>query len=315
MKPSYQDQQLLPIRIDVSSDDKQLRIIETLLVDKTVWPVPLVTSQGVDELENSLSENAWYYAKSVLGDAEVNGMGRTVRHFTGRLELWSKRLLEKIHACILPQFLAIFRSDNKRKADQAVSAQPSETKKIKQEVPSSAADTGPAGQSNQDKTSSSNNGAPAASAGVPNHDAHSNPTQTLTLEQRKKAAAVRAIRLLKSSTIPIRIRLSVHGTRVHDDLLWDPKLDSSPLLLAESIGNDLNLTPDAIQALAISITEQVCGLELPSDPSVLEKDEGGPEERRNTSAAWSLDQRVNVTNVAHLVAHHRPPKTQPASQQ
>jgi len=41
---------------------------------------------------------------------------------------------------------------------------------------------------------------------------------------------------------------------------------------------------------------------------VIEEDEGGPQERRNLTAAWNLSNRTHVTNVAHLVAQHRPGK-------
>jgi hypothetical protein len=39
-------------------------------------------------------------------------------------------------------------------------------------------------------------------------------------------------------------------------------------------------------------------------------DEGGPPDRRNATAAWPLEQRVHITNVAHLVAQHRHKQTE-----
>jgi hypothetical protein len=58
--------------------------------------------------------------------------------------------------------------------------------------------------------------------------------------------------------------------------------------------------------MAVSMTEQLWGLNLPPDPEQFEVDEGGPQDRRNTTAAWALEQRVQLTNVAHLVNQYRP---------
>lgn len=332
--------QLIPIRINVATDDKNLRIVETLLIDRTVWPVPLVTRDGLDALEKSLSDNAWYYARSVLADAEVAGMGRTVRHFTGRLELWSNSLLEKIHACILPQFLAAFRGEyktRKRRAAGSISlkAESSEKKSKLEETPATVQSTATSTNSstthtttaatthqNADKsqatpsaTNASTTTASATNTTVTNTDIAKDPKDIKSREQMKRIATMKAIAILKASTVPIHIRLAAHGVRVHDDMLLDPALDDlvNPIQVAESIGEDLNLPPEIVQALAVSITEQLYGLELPPDHAKTEKDDGGPEERRNLSGAWLVDQRVNVSNVAHLVALYRPPKSSSSS--
>jgi hypothetical protein len=36
-------------------------------------------------------------------------------------------------------------------------------------------------------------------------------------------------------------------------------------------------------------------------------------DKDNVTAAWALDQRVHITNVAHLVSHHRPIQPQAGS--
>ena len=96
----------IPIRVDVTSNDDEtkLRIVDTLLLDRNVLPLP----------DASLPENALYIAKSMLADAEVIGMGRTVRHFTGRLDLWSWDMIEQIEKCILEQLVAAFEEDSER---------------------------------------------------------------------------------------------------------------------------------------------------------------------------------------------------------
>lgn len=231
-------EKLIPIRIDVTSDDEsKLRIVDTLLLDRSVLPLPLER----DRLEESLAENALYMAKSILGDAEVIGMGRTVRHFTGRMDLWSWDLVEKIHKCILDQLYAAF--------DDAAASEPLKKKSKTDEI---------------------------------------EPRDAKDMNKQSD-----------SKLIPIRIRMEIHGHRIHDDFLWDPSLGDTidPLMLAASIGNDLNLPPEAIQELAIHIAEQMFGLTIPDD--------GPPEDAvtpigPTTTAAWTLDQRSHQSNISHL---------------
>lgn len=82
---------LVPIRVDVSSDDKTLRLVETMLFDPTCWPIPLMAP-----LSLSVENNVQLFANMILSDCETNGMGRTIRHFTGRLELWTDSLQAKL---------------------------------------------------------------------------------------------------------------------------------------------------------------------------------------------------------------------------
>ncbi|CAJ1962421.1 unnamed protein product [Cylindrotheca closterium] len=82
---------LVPIRVDVSSDDKTLRLVETMLFDPTCWPIPLSVP-----LSLSVEDNVQLFANMILSDCETNGMGRTIRHFTGRLELWTESLQAKL---------------------------------------------------------------------------------------------------------------------------------------------------------------------------------------------------------------------------
>jgi len=89
---------IVPIRIDVLSEDKTLRIVDTLLFDPACWPVTLY-----QPLYTSLEENITLMAHTILSDAEVQGMGRTVRHFTGRLDLWSPKLQKAVEDQLRPQ--------------------------------------------------------------------------------------------------------------------------------------------------------------------------------------------------------------------
>lgn len=93
---------LIPVRIDVASNDKTARVIDTLIVDPTCWPIPLYSP-----LQESVERNIQELAYTVLSDAEVLGMGRTVRHFTGRVDLWSPELQLKVENQLRPQIWAI----------------------------------------------------------------------------------------------------------------------------------------------------------------------------------------------------------------
>jgi hypothetical protein len=93
---------LIPVRVDVSSQDKSVRVVDTLLVDPTCWPIPLYAP-----LQESVERNIREYAYTILSDAEVAGMGRTVRHFTGRVDVWSTELQTKMEDQLRPQLWAI----------------------------------------------------------------------------------------------------------------------------------------------------------------------------------------------------------------
>jgi hypothetical protein len=106
---------LIPVRIDVTSDDKSIRIVDTLLMDPTCWPVPLYAP-----LHESLEQNVEELAHTVLSESEVIGMGRTVRHFTGRVDLWSNALQTKIEDQLRPQLWAIVNNTNTQKGLSSV---------------------------------------------------------------------------------------------------------------------------------------------------------------------------------------------------
>jgi hypothetical protein len=93
---------VVPVRVDVLSDDQTLRVVDTLLMDPTCWPIPLRAP-----LHESVEENITHLAHSVLSDAEVQAMGRTVRHFVGRVEVWSPSMQQKVEEQLRPQLWKI----------------------------------------------------------------------------------------------------------------------------------------------------------------------------------------------------------------
>jgi hypothetical protein len=93
---------LIPVRIDVLTDDRLLRVVDTLLIDPTCWPISLCAP-----LNETVERNITHLAHTVLSDAEVQGMFRTVRHFTGRVDIWTPQLQDKVEEQLRPQLWKI----------------------------------------------------------------------------------------------------------------------------------------------------------------------------------------------------------------
>ena len=319
---------LVPIRIDVFADDKSLRIVDTLLLDPTVWPIPfpqhaLIGSNNNNNTMNTydaartswIESNVQLLANEVLADQECLGMGRTARHFTGRVDLWSDAMQTLIADQIRPQLVQVALGTAttarqrplvaiKRKASTAADENDVKgTKKTK--IDSMEVDI-------PEKESTNDNAQETTNEGQQSLKETETPETTAPAPAKEKENSTEASQKLpgKSQLIPIRIRLLVHGVRIHDDFDWDPCLGMSPLELAEAMGRDLQLSDEAVVALAIDMAEQIHGLVVLPDEEGTEGDEGGPPDRRNATAAWPLEQRVHITNVAHLVAQHRHKQTE-----
>ena len=279
---------LLPIRIDVTSDDKSFRIVDTFFLDPGVWPQQHRQPQpSVDDgatnrrgaaltlfeplsLSSIVRGNCRFLAERLLEDSLVMGMGRTARHFTGRLpaDTVPRSVQLQVENQIFDQVWAFLNSTSPPK--------PSESRKR-------ARDT--------DAT---------------------NEDLSLGEKAIKKEQ--------ETALISIRIRMSAFGVRIHDDFDWDPTVPISPLEIARSIAHDLNLSTELELAVAMDIAEQILSGQLRQkeqermdqslasagmssfvvdlDPSI--------KDIRNTTAAWQIDPRAHVSNVAQLVQLHQP---------
>ena len=98
MSCQLQPANLVPLRVDVCTGDGHVRIVDTLMFDPKCWPIPLLPP-----LHESVEHNVRELAHSIISDAEVIGMGRTVRHFTNRVDLWSPRLQELVEGQLRSQ--------------------------------------------------------------------------------------------------------------------------------------------------------------------------------------------------------------------
>lgn len=120
-----------------------------------------------------------------------------------------------------------------------------------------------------------------------------------------------------------------YDNRLKDEFNWDPLVPVNPLEMASTMVMDMNLPVDATQVIATEIAEQIQGrkafleiddlnsksnksLTTTATPTTTVKDneeDGRPplEELQYTSAAWQLDQKIYLENVALLAAQNLNP--------
>ncbi|CAB9524736.1 expressed unknown protein [Seminavis robusta] len=213
-RPSYSNVNLVPLRVNVVSNDHSLAIVDTLVFDRYCWPIPLY-----DPLEEALERNADELAYTLLSDLEVYGMGRTVRHFTNRVDLWTTGLQEKIRRQLLPQLRHVAKTTKLRIPKHIDDEEENAQKRKRQEEESATISTSSEAQ----------------------------PAQKSSKRKRKAAL------------VPVRLRLCVNGVRIHDDFIWDLSVPQCPLQFAQSLGKDLNLSEEAVVAIMTSIVEQLDG--------------------------------------------------------
>lgn len=106
---------LFPLRIDATTSDGNVRIVDTLLFDSNCWPIPLS-----NPLDDSVEANIRHMATFIISDAEVIGMGRTVRHFTNRVDLWSPELQEKVEEQLRAQLWNIIEGKKEKQKESIV---------------------------------------------------------------------------------------------------------------------------------------------------------------------------------------------------
>ena len=357
---STDPQPLVPLRIDVSlhtrhqptTSTPSLRIVETILLDPWVWPVRRRNVMKKNSNESStrdhsdpdtgawIEDNARYLAHNVLTDLEVQGMGRTARHFTNRAEIWSVTLQKLIMDQLRPQLqmvaamrqgkrprvahggtkLVVLAPSTKRRrteeGDVEFTAQKDkrdnddddddDMMKV-QDVKKTTVDH----YESTEKESSGEAVEAESSQSTPDRPTETGTNVTITAPANRsqpKSTTSNTSETSLSHLIPIRIRLSVHGVRIHDDCLWDPSLSSqvTPLDYAQILGRDLNLSQEAIQSIAVDIAEQLYGSPRSTDiPSALVDEGSVVQPGARVTAAWALDSRTHISHVAHLVAQSR----------
>jgi len=273
---------LFPVRIDVSScndsDNKTARIIDTILIDPTCWPIPLY-----EPLEESVERNIKEYAHTILSDAEVHGMGRTVRHFTGRLELWTTEWQNQIEDQIRSQIWSIVNhhngninnnnnNNNKRKKKSRSSKLiPISIRLLLSTVITTTSNNS---TTNSNNSSTNNNNAATSTAGT---TATTTPTPTTTSSTSSGSGAAAATTTTTSggggtsstntaatpgapsttATVAATTTTTNTGILIHEDILWDPSIPISPLEFAQDLATELHLPDEAAIEIATTMIEQI----------------------------------------------------------
>jgi len=260
---------LYPIRIDISTKDSALRIIDTILVDPTCLPVPPpTTNYNTNDLQTqTIILNAEHFTQTLLADMEVEGMTNKSAKI-GRLRLLENTLLKQlVQAQFQKQLKAVLDQELRlRKRYHAAILTKKMTKKRKLD---------------------------------------SNPVDGECKEggmdiKAKKEESKSQSQLQKSNLIPIHLRIKENGICIMDQFKVDvdplhPHL-SNPILLASSIAQDMNLSPDMINSLAISIAEQIHGLKVSEDVQGLTTTERNKNDGPSTSSNSGL-KRMQVNKA------------------
>jgi len=269
---------LYPIRVDVSTSDNALRIIDTILIDPNCLPVPppvgsilnnnnnnntnINNSSPPDTIDQSSSSyfnleqetirlNAAHLARSLIADMEVEGMTQKSAKI-GRLRLFqNESLLQQVQDTIEKQLVAMLKKEKILRNHSLGSLR---KRKLMDD-----------------------------SIGF---DANKSPKNSSTVE---------------SHLVPIHIRIKENGICVTDQFTVDihPRNQqlSNPILLASKIVQDMNLPRVMTQSIAISITEQMHGLLVPRDLEGLSFSAQGA----NESTTPSMPIAIHRTQVDETV--------------
>ena len=305
---AYGEQNLVPLRINVVSDSREVTIVDTLVLDRTCWPIPLYLP-----LEECLEKNADLLAYTLITDMEVYGMGRTVRHFTNRNDFWTADLQNKIKEQLMPQLRhvaattkLVIRKDPLYWEHRAKRQRMEEEEKEEKETTPKAKDED--NEEMQDEEAAEK----LAENQLENDD---KPDSATTLEHKNSTTTeegpaeqieVPAGPIKKAALVPVRLRLCVNGVRIHDDFIWDLSVDQCPIAFAQNLGKDLNLSDEAVVAVMTSIVEQLDGSTVEDTKDLVESSDATVVAKKNATAAWELEQREHVANVTQLLTLHRP---------
>jgi hypothetical protein len=310
---------LFPVRVDAWSSDRTIRVVDTFLYDPSAPP--------------GLHEDPYRVAYRLLADAEVMGMGRSGRHYTNRVDLYRPDLHHEITRQIRAQ-MEFAKQQHRKQVESAEARQSALLSRKKRRARAVA--MGRLTPAKKSKTKEeypvvkTGDGAGQADAGKKPEE-EQRPKDSLCSESQSSTSPGEGKQSTKAIIVPklaskeivasackhVRLRLAAYGLRIHDDFFVDVRHDDDadgmgPIRIAQQLGRELKLPVELVQAIAIEIHEQLHGRPVHDDALMLAGgDDGQPppevlRDKDNVTAAWVLDQRVHITNVAHLVSHHRP---------
>ncbi|KAL7529907.1 hypothetical protein ACHAWF_003152 [Thalassiosira exigua] len=237
--PSITD--LVPIRIDASSSDGAVRIIDTLLVDTTCLPVahPVAPRDRGDSgpcdafvsLSSLIDANATHFAETILADAEVYGAVRSTfkTYMGGRMQLLDDaKLFREVEKQIRTQLGIALRVSKK--------------------------DLIPVREPLHGET-------------LPTPDGAVSSTSDAQLESGNAGEKGNGeAKPVTSNIVRIKLRLRQENILVVDEFDYDINTSGmegcDPLTMAESLVEDLKLPHELAPSIAASIVEQIYGLDV-----------------------------------------------------
>jgi hypothetical protein len=347
----------IPIRVDCIDPKIPIRVVDTVLLDPTIWPIPfyyyngdttsLASEQQQEQLELVLEQNTERIAHMILADSEVIGMGRTVRHFTGRLEVWSHGLFDSMKEQIYSQLKSIVVGQyyHPYRSSQRINHVMTRSSSIQQHKKHNVDDG-----SVQDKTEmtetkrlkihdkNDTNETVVSKDNDSNQNANQPRDTSLFHDESSSQDNIKKNKnqpVMQPPTpilIPIQIHLLMNGIEIDDEFMYDPSVPVSFIDIAKSIGYDLNLTDEIIQGLTIEIAEQIQKKLYQPPPSQLQQqasrstkdnmtttdneDDTTNAMRRTmtmVTSAQLLDPKLNYSYIQHHVTIQKPTTTMSSS--
>lgn len=304
---------LIPIRVDCTDPTIPIHIIDTLLFDPSIWPIPYHNTirSSTTTTESSSQEllyidiNAERLAYMILADADVIGMGRTVRHFTGRVDVWTNTLYEQIKEQIKKQLLSIHLKQyyhydnnnmNSKRMLHDISDPIMDNSNIITKRKKIMTDTDHHNLRNDNNEDYSDNVVNETNNRMNednhdnNHDNDNNNNNQSIMNTKKSAT---------TKLIPIKIHLFAYGIEIDDEFMYDPSIAMSYYDIANSIGYDLKLSNEIIQMIAIDIAEQIYGrnegvTQSHDDKNAITTDD-------DVTSAKVIDSKTHLNYINHQV--------------
>ena len=215
------------------------------------------------------------------------GMGRTVRHFTGRLDLWTPKLQRAVEDQLRPQLWKIA--------------------------------TGTATKSRTRNNTDNNRANDAPTSNKKKNTGDGSTPESITNTTARTS--------FSSSPIPISIRLVMDQFVIHEDVLWDDDNNLvSPFDFARDMAEEMNLPDEAVVAIATTMIEQIYGLSMDATkdarlPTTATATSGNDKGSGTTAAkssssssaaagvgnrgAWAMDPKEHASITAQVVSQHR----------
>lgn len=328
---------IYPIRVDVSSKDNGLRIMDTILLDPTCLPIPPSTTNknynSYNLYSQTILQNASFFAKNLLADMEVDGINKTEK--IGRIRLVNNNdLIMMVENQIQKQLKSILEKESKRKImystrninhyskaikKRKLSASDDEEKadndKVNEEEDASMESTEQevVENDNAKEEGDSDNIEKEETDKITETEATPKEDNKNDTEHSKKQQDI----MKNLKTIYIRIK---EDAIVFTDVIrvdTNPALPhlSNPILLAKSLVKDLNLPSSMTNSIAVTIAEQLHGLDVkPNITGLMQKDTPKSGELAaayferiqvdsDVPSAWKIDDKEeNIAKTHHCKA-------------